>query len=154
MMSYTIPCTSLCSSGGTLMRRTSPCTLIMGGRPADRCKSEALFLTEKARSSAISIWVLFPEGRGRPPGSGGRRVESPRKVDSIMSPFAVNLQAIRRRISEALQGDRRDISLVAVTKSQPPEAVRAAFAAGLRDFGESYVQEALPKVAALADLVA
>ncbi len=69
-----------------------------------------------------------------------------------MSPFAVNLQAIRRRISEALQGDRRDISLVAVTKSQPPEAVRAAFAAGLRDFGESYVQEALPKVAALADL--
>jgi hypothetical protein len=69
-----------------------------------------------------------------------------------MSPIAVNLQAIRRRISEALQGDSRDISLVAVSKSQPPEAVRAAFAAGQRDFGESYVQEALPKIAALADL--
>ena len=69
-----------------------------------------------------------------------------------MSPIAVNLQAIRRRISEALQGDSRDISIVAVSKTKPPEAVRAAFAAGLRDFGESYVQEALPKIAALADL--
>jgi pyridoxal phosphate enzyme (YggS family) len=69
-----------------------------------------------------------------------------------MSPIAVNLQAIRRRISEALQGDRRDISLVAVSKSQPAVAIRTAFAAGQRDFGESYVQEALPKIAALADL--
>jgi pyridoxal phosphate enzyme (YggS family) len=69
-----------------------------------------------------------------------------------MSPIAVNLQAIRRRISEALQGDSRDISLVAVSKSQPPDAIRAAFAAGQRDFGESYVQEALPKIAALAGL--
>ncbi len=69
-----------------------------------------------------------------------------------MSPIAVNLQAIRRRISEALQGDSRDVSLVAVSKSQPPEAIRAAFAAGLRDFGESYVQEAVPKIAALHDL--
>jgi pyridoxal phosphate enzyme (YggS family) len=69
-----------------------------------------------------------------------------------MSPIAVNLQAIRRRISEALQGDSRDISLVAVTKSQPAEAIRAAFAAGQRDFGENYVQEAVPKIAALADL--
>jgi len=69
-----------------------------------------------------------------------------------MSPIAVNLQAIRRRISEALQGDRRDISLVAVSKSHAPDAIRAAFAAGQRDFGESYVQEAVPKIAALADL--
>src|SRR5690349_16375308 len=41
-----------------LMRRTSPSTRIMGGRPADRCRSDALFLTENARSSAISIYVL------------------------------------------------------------------------------------------------
>ncbi len=71
-----------------------------------------------------------------------------------MSPIAVNLQAIRRRISEALQGDSRDISLVAVSKSQPPEAVRAAFSSGQRDFGESYVQESVPKIAALRDLEA
>ncbi|HUL95795.1 MAG TPA: YggS family pyridoxal phosphate-dependent enzyme [Usitatibacter sp.] len=71
-----------------------------------------------------------------------------------MSPIAANLQAIRRRIFEALQGDSRAIRLVAVTKSQAPEAVRAAFAAGVRDFGESYVQEALPKIAALEGLEA
>ena len=71
-----------------------------------------------------------------------------------MSPIAANLQAVRRRISETLQGDRRVIAIVAVSKSQDAEAVRAAYAAGVRDFGESYVQEALPKVAALSDLPA
>jgi pyridoxal phosphate enzyme (YggS family) len=69
-----------------------------------------------------------------------------------MSPIAANLQAVRRRISEILQGDSRATALVAVSKSQPPEAVRAAFAAGCGDFGESYVQEALPKIASLPDL--
>jgi hypothetical protein len=37
----------------TLMRRTSPCTRIIGGRPADRCRSDALFLTLNA-----SNWVM------------------------------------------------------------------------------------------------
>jgi pyridoxal phosphate enzyme (YggS family) len=69
-----------------------------------------------------------------------------------MSPIAANLQAVRRRISEALQGDSRAITLVAVCKGQPAEAVRAAFSAGCRDFGESYVQEALPRIASLEDL--
>ncbi|MGZ5660819.1 MAG: YggS family pyridoxal phosphate-dependent enzyme [Usitatibacter sp.] len=69
-----------------------------------------------------------------------------------MSPIAANLQAVRRRISETLQGDSRAVTLVAVTKSQPGEAIRAAFEAGCRDFGESYVQEAVPKIASLGDL--
>src|SRR4249920_1828166 len=69
-----------------------------------------------------------------------------------MSPIAANLQIVRRRIFEALQGDSREVTLVAVAKGQPPEAIRAAFAAGCRDFGESYAQEAGPKLAALADL--
>src|SRR5262245_17277814 len=51
-------CTSLCSIGGTLMRRTSPCTRIMGGRPDDRCRSDALFFTTKASSSVKSIRIL------------------------------------------------------------------------------------------------
>ena len=42
--------------------------------------------------------------------------------------------------------------MVAVSKSQPPEAIRAAFAAGCRDFGENYLQDALPKIDALSDL--
>jgi pyridoxal phosphate enzyme (YggS family) len=44
------------------------------------------------------------------------------------------------------------VALLAVTKTRPPEDVREAFAAGQRDFGENYVQEALAKIAALADL--
>jgi pyridoxal phosphate enzyme (YggS family) len=69
-----------------------------------------------------------------------------------MSPIAANLQAVRRRISEALQGDSRDVTVVAVSKTHPAEAIRAASEAGCRDFGESYVQEAVPKIDALRDL--
>jgi pyridoxal phosphate enzyme (YggS family) len=67
-----------------------------------------------------------------------------------MSTIAANLQAIRRRISEALQGDSRALTVVAVAKQRPPAAIRAAVDAGCRDIGESYVQEALPKITALA----
>ena len=44
------------------------------------------------------------------------------------------------------------MTLVAVSKTHPPEAIRAAAAAGQRDFGENYVQEAQAKMQALADL--
>lgn len=64
---------------------------------------------------------------------------------SIMSPIAENLQEVRGRISEALQGDSRAVTLVAVSKTHPPGMVREAFAAGQRDFGENRVQEAKAK---------
>lgn len=44
------------------------------------------------------------------------------------------------------------MTLIAVSKTQPPERVREAFEAGCRDFGENYVQEAVDKIDALADL--
>lgn len=69
-----------------------------------------------------------------------------------MSTIAANLQAVRRRISEALQGDRREVTLVAVSKSHPPESIREAHAAGCRDFGENYVQQAIAKIDALRQL--
>jgi pyridoxal phosphate enzyme (YggS family) len=69
-----------------------------------------------------------------------------------MSSIPANLQAVRRRISEALQGDRRVVTLVAVSKSRSVEEIREAFTAGCRDFGENYVQDAMPKIAALAEL--
>jgi pyridoxal phosphate enzyme (YggS family) len=72
------------------------------------------------------------------------------EAEPIMSPIAENLQAVRRRISEMQQGDSRPITLVAVSKTQPASRVREAAAAGQRDFGENYVQEALPKMAELA----
>jgi pyridoxal phosphate enzyme (YggS family) len=40
------------------------------------------------------------------------------------------------------------VTLVGVSKGQPVAAVRSGLAAGLRDFGENYLQEALPKIAA------
>jgi len=71
-----------------------------------------------------------------------------------MSTIAANLQAVRRRISEALQGDRREVTLVAVSKTQPPERIREASREGCRDFGENYVQEAIAKMALLRDVPA
>ncbi len=69
-----------------------------------------------------------------------------------MSPIAANLQAIRRRISEALQRDSRTITLLAVSKSQPAAMIREAHSEGCVNFGENYVQEAIAKMAALEDL--
>ena len=67
-----------------------------------------------------------------------------------MSTIAANVEAVRRRMSDALHGQVRDVRLVAVSKQRPADAIRAALAAGCRDIGENYVQEALPKIAALA----
>ncbi len=48
--------------------------------------------------------------------------------------------------------DPEEVTLVAVSKTFPAEAVRAAYAAGQRHFGENYVQEGCAKIDALADL--
>jgi pyridoxal phosphate enzyme (YggS family) len=69
--------------------------------------------------------------------------------------IADRVAAVRERIHRAAARAGRspdDVVLVAVTKTHPPEVVREAFAAGLRDFGENRVQEAEGKVRALADL--
>jgi pyridoxal phosphate enzyme (YggS family) len=71
--------------------------------------------------------------------------------------IADRVAAVRERIARAAERASRppgDVTLVAVSKTHPPETVRAAFAAGVRDFGENRVQEAEPKIAATADLVA
>jgi pyridoxal phosphate enzyme (YggS family) len=71
--------------------------------------------------------------------------------------IADRVTAVRERIARAAERASRppgEVTLVAVTKTHPEEAVRAAFAAGVRDFGENRVQEAEPKVAATADLAA
>jgi PLP dependent protein len=65
------------------------------------------------------------------------------------------LAAIRARIDEATQHAGRlpgSVRLVAVSKTKPAEAIRIAYAAGQRDFGENYVQELTDKAAQLADL--
>lgn len=66
-----------------------------------------------------------------------------------------NIVSIRDRIAAAAQRAGRDpkqISLMAVTKTFPPECIREAYVAGLRLFGENRVQEFAGKAEALRDL--
>ncbi|MBB1518786.1 YggS family pyridoxal phosphate-dependent enzyme [Aquipseudomonas guryensis] len=72
-----------------------------------------------------------------------------------MSTIAENIAKVRARIREAAQASQRDlpaIGLLAVSKTKPAQAVREAYAAGIRDFGENYLQEALGKQQELTDL--
>jgi pyridoxal phosphate enzyme (YggS family) len=62
-----------------------------------------------------------------------------------VSSLGERLDALRARIPAG-------VTLVAVSKTQPPEAIREAYAAGQRHFGENYAQEWRAKADALADL--
>jgi pyridoxal phosphate enzyme (YggS family) len=68
-----------------------------------------------------------------------------------------NLLRVRERLGNAADRARRkeeEITLIGVSKTHPAEAIRDAFDAGLRDFGENRVQEWEGKRAAVASLPA
>jgi pyridoxal phosphate enzyme (YggS family) len=68
-----------------------------------------------------------------------------------------HLADIVERVARAAQQANRSpssVTIVAVSKQQPASAIVAAHRAGITNFGESYVQEAIPKMDALADLAA
>jgi pyridoxal phosphate enzyme (YggS family) len=70
-----------------------------------------------------------------------------------MISIFTNLQTINARINAAARAVGRDpgsVALLAVSKTAPLAALRAAFAAGQRKFGENYPQEGKEKIAALA----
>ena len=72
-----------------------------------------------------------------------------------MQDIVGNLAAIRERVAAAAAAAGRppdDIRLLAVSKTFSADHVRAAHAAGQRDFGENKVQEALQKIGETADL--
>ena len=72
-----------------------------------------------------------------------------------MSTIADNVSTVSARIRAAAQAADRDataIGLLAVSKTKPAAAIREAYAAGVRNFGENYLQEALGKQAELTDL--
>ena len=72
-----------------------------------------------------------------------------------MTTIASNLQAVRAAMVAAvvLAGRAADeVSLLAVSKTFPAAAVRSAWQAGQTRFAESYLQEALEKIAVLRDL--
>ena len=69
--------------------------------------------------------------------------------------IADRLQDVSVRIASACAAAGRpvqSVTLLAVSKTCPPQAVREAVAAGLQRFGENYVGEAVAKITALADL--
>src|SRR5687767_5754106 len=118
------------------MRRTSPCTRIIGGRPEDKCRSDALFFTTKASSSVRSI-TIPPETRSC----------FSSLLQRIMAGIAENLQLVKARLARF-----PGVILLAVSKSQDVERIRAALAAGQRAFGENYVQEAVRKMQLLPEV--
>ncbi|HTH78631.1 MAG TPA: YggS family pyridoxal phosphate-dependent enzyme [Ramlibacter sp.] len=72
-----------------------------------------------------------------------------------MTMIAVNLQSVRERIAQACaqaQRDVNEVTLLAVSKTFGPEAVREAWDTGQRAFGENYIQEGVEKIELLGGL--
>lgn len=68
---------------------------------------------------------------------------------AAVTPITERLAVLRARVRRACEQAGRDpggITLVGVSKKHPPAAIHAAHAAGLGDFGENYVQEAVAKI--------
>jgi pyridoxal phosphate enzyme (YggS family) len=89
-----------------------------------------------------------------PPGRGGRGSPQPGGpgAGDRSDPAAARVAAVRGRIAAAAERAGRDpagVTLVAVAKLHPVEAVRAAIDAGVTDVGENYAQELQAKAAAL-----
>jgi PLP dependent protein len=74
---------------------------------------------------------------------------------TVDASIAANLHSVRSRIDAAARRagrDPSDVQLIAVSKTFSAADVRAAWAAGQRDFGENRVQEALQKIGETADM--
>ena len=75
-------------------------------------------------------------------------------MTTTQTPVQARLEAVRERIARACDryGRARDsVTLVAVSKTQPAEAVREAVSAVQTHFGENYVQEGIAKIEAMSD---
>jgi PLP dependent protein len=73
----------------------------------------------------------------------------------LTAALAANLLALQQEITTTGRAASRTedcVTLVAVSKGHAADAVRSAAGLGLRNFGESYLQEALPKIEQLRDL--
>ena len=71
---------------------------------------------------------------------------------AAMSDIARNIDAIRQRMSAAAGRAGRDpasVRLVGASKTVDPERIAQALDAGLRDFGENFIQEAEDRIASL-----
>ena len=78
-------------------------------------------------------------------------------TNMLMVPqnLAANIRSVRERIRLASERSGRSVdsvTLLAVSKTHPVDLIRAAAQEGVEHFGESYVQEALPKIETLRGL--
>ena len=76
---------------------------------------------------------------------------------SVAALISGNLQRVRAEVARAADAAHRtveSITVIAVSKGHAAEQVRAAADCGVRDFAESYLQEASPKLESLRDLAA
>src|SRR3989442_4479888 len=103
------------------MRRMSPCTRIMGGRPEDRCRSEALFLTTKARSSEISTIIPFNVRPERNPKQGPKQMKerefsgpprSHRRADYVLNTLELASREAAHRIRDPCGGQASPIGAI------------------------------------------
>src|SRR5258705_13804838 len=72
-----------------------------------------------------------------------------------MHSISNHVAAVQLRVAQTAQRNGRaaePVRIVAASKSQSVDAIRAAAAAGITEFGENYLNDALPKIAALCDL--
>jgi pyridoxal phosphate enzyme (YggS family) len=72
-----------------------------------------------------------------------------------MNEIPERLAEVRRRIraaAEAAGREAEEVALLAVSKTKPASDIVAAYREGQRQFGENYLQDALPKIQVLADL--
>lgn len=72
-----------------------------------------------------------------------------------MHSISNQVTAVQKRVAEAAQRNGRvrdSIRLVGASKTQSAETIRAVAACGITEFGENYVNDALPKIDALRDL--
>lgn len=71
-----------------------------------------------------------------------------------MSRIRENLSEVRKKIEDACERagrSKEDVTLIAVSKTQPVERLREAYDAGVRDFGENKVQELVDKIPQLPE---
>lgn len=72
-----------------------------------------------------------------------------------MQTLDTRFRQLQDRIAAAEKQFNRNpgsVCLLAVSKTQPPDAIAHIYKLGQRDFGENYLQEALPKIHSLSDL--
>jgi pyridoxal phosphate enzyme (YggS family) len=77
------------------------------------------------------------------------------REEETVSDIAAQLESVRERVARAAEACGRklaDVKIIAVSKTKPASAIREAYAAGQRAFGENYAQELATKAEELADL--